>query len=53
MLDSDTLIGTVVFMRLCALEHYNGAFTDKRYSVVHFTHQSVHDFYTQETREFL
>jgi hypothetical protein len=53
MLDSDTLIGAVVFMRLYALEHYIGAFTGKRYSVVHFTHQSVHDFYTQETREFL
>ena len=42
-----------MFMRSYALEHYIGAFTGKRYSVVHFTHQSVHDLYTQETWEFL
>jgi len=40
-------------MRSYALEHYIGAFTGTRYSVVHFTHQSVHDFYTQETGELL
>lgn len=51
--DSNTPIGAVVFMRSYALEHYVGAFTGKRYSVVHFTHQSVHDFYTQETGELL
>ena len=50
---SNTRIGAVVFMRSYALEHYIGAFTGKRYSVVHFTHQSVHDFYTQETGELL
>ena len=51
--DSNTRIGAVVFMRSYALEHYIGAFTGTRYSVVHFTHQSVHDFYTQETGELL
>ena len=49
--DFNTGIGAVVFMRSYALEHYIGAFTGTRYSVVHFTHQSVHDFYTQETGE--
>jgi len=50
---SNTRIGAVVFMRSYALEHYIGAFTGTRYSVVHFTHQSVHDFYAQETGELL
>ena len=51
--DSNTGIGAVVFMRSYALEHYIGPFTGTRYSVVHFTHQSIHDFYTQETKELL
>ena len=51
--DSNTGIGAVVFMRSYALEHYIGAFTGTRYSVVHFMHQSIHDFYTQEMGELL
>lgn len=53
MLVSNPVIGAVVFMKSFALEHYIGAFTGTRYSVVHFTHQSVNDFYTQETGELL
>ena len=47
------MIGSVVFMRSFAVEHYIGAFTGIRYSVVHFTHQSVNGFYTQEMGELL
>ena len=53
MLASNAVIGAVVFMKSFALEHYIGAFTGTRYSVVHFTHQSVNDFYTRETGELL
>jgi hypothetical protein len=40
-------------LRSYALEHYIGAYTGTRYCVVHFTHQSVHDYYAQETKQLL
>ena len=41
--------GSVVFLRSYAVEHYIGSYVGNRYSVVHFTHQTVHDAYAEMT----
>ena len=45
--------GSVVFMRSYAVEHYIGCYCGNRYSVVHFTHQTVHDAYSEMAKKFL
>ena len=45
--------GSVVFMRSYAVEHYIGSYRGDRYSVVHFTHQTVHDAYAEMTNNHL
>ena len=45
--------GSVVFMRSYAVEHYIGSYVGERYSVVHFTHQTVHDAYAEMTGHLL
>jgi hypothetical protein len=42
-------LGSIIFMRSYAVEHYIGSFVGRRYSVVHFTHQVVHDAYVERT----
>ena len=36
-------------MRSYAVEHYIGSFVGNHNSVVHFTHQAVHDAYVERT----
>jgi len=45
----DCTPGSVVFLRSYAVEHYIGSYVGNRYSVVHFTHQTVHDAYAEMT----
>jgi len=41
--------GSIIFLRSYAVEHYIGSYMGSRYSVVHFTHQTVHDAYVEIT----
>ena len=47
------LLGSAVFLQSYAIAHYIGCYTGERLSLVHYTHQSVHDSYTEQTREEL
>jgi hypothetical protein len=47
------LSGTVVLLRSHLLSHYIGKFDGDRFSLVHFTHQVVFDYFTQECGEKL
>jgi len=38
----------MIFMGSYAVEYYIGSFVGNRYSVVHFTHQAVHDRYVEK-----
>lgn len=40
-------------MRSYAVAHYIGSYTGERLSLVHYTHQCVHDSFTEQTGEEL
>jgi len=41
-------LGSIIFMRSYAVEYYIGSFVGNQCSVVHFTHQAVHDTYVEK-----
>jgi len=41
-------LGSTIFMRSYTVEHYISSFGGNWYSVVHFTHQAVHDTYVEK-----
>jgi len=45
----DCPLGSVIFLRSYAVEHYIGSYVGTRYSVVHFSHQTVHNAYVELT----
>ena len=45
--------GSVIFLRSYPMEHYIGSYVGSRYSVVHFTHHTVHDTYVELTGKTL
>ena len=45
-------LGSVIFLRSYAVKHYIVSFVGNRYSVIHFTHQSVHDACREDWETF-
>jgi len=41
-------LGSIIFMRSYAVEYYIGSFVGNQCSVVHFTHQAVHNTYVEK-----
>jgi len=42
-------LGSIIFMRCYAVEHYIGSFVGNQCTFVHFTHQAVDDAYVEKT----